>query len=258
MNSNDDNNDKISIDHFSIIYDKFIQNVSDFNNKQQQMNAKIAHEIKNPLTIIRSMLQLIEKSVPAVAKAPYWHSVFNELDYVNQLLNSLTNFCRSTYINKEVVNINSFMKDIKSSFQSYATEQSKYISLKLPFNDILIEADPIKLKQALSNLIKNAFEATDTDALISIICTSDNSNLTIRIKDTGKGIEADKVKTIFEPFVSYNPQGTGLGLSIVKNIIKEHNGKIQVESIYGSGTTFTISLPLQMPSSYNFTEIINS
>ena len=251
-------NDKISIDHFSIIYDKFIQNVSAFNSKQQQMNAKIAHEIKNPLTIIRSMLQLIEKNVPEVAQTPYWSSVFNELDYVNQLLNSLTNFCRSTYVNKELININSFMKDIKTTFQSYATEQSKCVSLKLPVNDILIEADPIKLKQALSNLIKNAFEATDSDALISIICALDSDTLIIKVKDTGKGIENDKLETIFDPFVSYNPQGTGLGLPIVKNIIKEHNGGIEVESTYGSGTTFTISLPITMPSSKDSTEIINS
>ncbi|TCK93121.1 phospho-acceptor domain-containing protein [Natranaerovirga hydrolytica] len=236
-------NNKFLLDDFSKIYDEFIVNFTDFNQKQNEFNAKIAHEIRNPLSIIRSMLQLVEKNVPEVQNSSYWNSIFNEIDYVNQLLNSLTNYCNSTYINKKPIVLNDLLLDLKNSYQSYATQQSKYISLKPCSKNVVIHADPIKIKQALSNLLKNAFEATKENALITISAKENKNTLLIKIKDTGSGISEDKLKTIFEPFVTYKPTGTGLGLSVVKNVIKEHNGSIDIQSKLGVGTTFLITLP---------------
>jgi two-component system sensor histidine kinase AtoS len=108
----------------------------------------------------------------------------------------------------------------------------------------LIHLDPQQIKQALLNVFLNAIDAMPEGGLISVNTNIQSDKLCLTITDTGQGINPEDIKHIFDPFFSKKDQGTGLGLSITYEIIKNHNGKIFVESKLGKGTAFRIELPL--------------
>ena len=109
----------------------------------------------------------------------------------------------------------------------------------------------MKLQQAFSNLVDNAIKYSPEDTTISIGITKDSKNAVISVSDQGIGISDEDLRRIFERFYrvdkarSRETGGTGLGLSIVESIVKQHNGSIGVQSVKGSGSTFTVELPLQ-------------
>jgi signal transduction histidine kinase len=113
-----------------------------------------------------------------------------------------------------------------------------------------IRSDNIRVQQILLNLVNNAIKFTDTGN-INISCFEMEDQIKIKIADTGMGIEKEKIDQLFKPFMQIDTgltrkhEGTGLGLSICKKLTEMLNGKIEVESIYGSGCTFTISLPIK-------------
>ena len=104
-------------------------------------------------------------------------------------------------------------------------------------------ADPTKLLEVFVNLIKNALESVQDDGFVRILCETDPRTVKIHIEDNGCGIEADKLVTIFQPFVTSKQGGTGLGLPVVKRIVEAHGGHITVCSAPGQGSVFTVSLP---------------
>lgn len=236
--------DDIFIKDFSHIYDHFIEIYNNFDQEQSDFQAKIAHEVKNPLTIIKSMLQLVEKSVPQVKETSYWSSIFNEIEYMNELLNDLTYYSRSIQVEKQPMNLNDLIQEVKGVYTPYATEQNKTFYVDFPPEMPILEADPIKIKQVIINLLKNAFEATDVNGKIILNSYYQDNCIMIEVQDNGKGIPSEHLNSIFDPFITYKSNGTGLGLSIVKNIIKEHNGTIHVASKPDQGTSFLIKIPV--------------
>ena len=107
--------------------------------------------------------------------------------------------------------------------------------------------DSVKIREVFINLIKNALEATGDGDQIWIEVKSRWNRLVVTVSDSGSGMDACRLSTIFEPFITYKPDGTGLGLTIVKNIINAHGGAVQVYSKPGIGTKFIVILPLRPP-----------
>ena len=108
-----------------------------------------------------------------------------------------------------------------------------------------IDVDTAQMKQVFLNLFLNALDSMENAGYITVSTSLGNSGkASITIKDTGKGINKDDLRHIFDPFFSRKDGGTGLGLSVVHGIVKKHGGKIDVESIPGAGTSFTVSLPV--------------
>ena len=119
----------------------------------------------------------------------------------------------------------------------------KFIVRVEPFlPQLMLDANYIR--QALLNMIKNAMNAMEKGGRLDLIARSDGDDVRIIIRDTGCGIERDKMSKIFEPYFTTKASGTGLGLTVVYKIVKEHGGDISVESTVGEGTTFTVSLPV--------------
>ncbi len=111
---------------------------------------------------------------------------------------------------------------------------------------IEVEGDAARLKQALWNLLNNALEASAGTGRIRITLTADYDNqmAVLKVQDFGCGVPPEMTDRIFEPFTTTKDRGTGLGLSMVLSVVREHNGTIEMESPPGSGTTFTVRLPL--------------
>lgn len=205
--------------------------------------AKITHEIRNPLTLINSSLQLIESMHPEVKDFQFWSQTLEDVEYLNQLLDDLAAYSDKRRFFMCEVDLKEVALSLEESLQPYILANKKHFSLHLPAQLPSVFGNPLKLKQAFLNLLKNAFESTGEDGCVSMSIRKYLDQIIIRISDDGCGMTPEALDALFTPFSSCKPGGTGLGLAITQKIITAHYGKIEVSSTPGRGTTFTITIP---------------
>lgn len=222
----------------------------------------ITHEIRNPLTLVYSSLQLIESNHPEVHTFRHWDTMRQDVLYMMQLLADLSDYNNGFSLHKQPLDTGRFLKQLVLSFAASSEtsniEFTSRIAPELPY----IQADGPKLKEVLLNLLKNAFEAIPSgapgsvrlDADIITLTASERinipdtsasfSSLQIQIRDNGCGIPSNHFDEIFTPFTTFKSGGTGLGLPLSKRIVEAHGGTLQVKSSPDIGTVFTILLPV--------------
>lgn len=205
--------------------------------------AKITHEIRNPLTLINSSLQLIESMHPEVKDFQFWSQTLEDVTYVNQLLEDLAAYSDTRRFFMCEVDLKEVICSLKESLKPYAEMNQKHFTVHMPAQLPSVFGNPLKLKQAFLNLLKNAFESTGKDGCVSLSIRKYLDQIIIRISDDGCGMSQETIETLFKPFSSHKSYGTGLGLAITEKIIQAHYGGIEVSSILGRGTTFTVTLP---------------
>ena len=208
----------------------------------------ISHEIRNPLTLVYSTIQLIEHQHPEVTGYRHWDSLKKDTEYMQQLLDELSSFNNGSKLTVSSFSLSALLKQIAVSYAASLAdtdiEFTSYIAPDLPS----IEGDSVKLKEVILNLLRNAADAVDnrsTDKRVHLFAACDISSgqIFLKIQDSGCGIPKEHLSDIFTPFVTYKQGGTGLGLAITDRIVTAHHGKISVESMPDAGTTFTIILP---------------
>lgn len=204
---------------------------------------KIFHEIKNPLTLINSSLQLIESEHPQVKEFRFWNQTLKDVQNLRLLLDDLSSFQKSSLLNPTIIDLFDFTEDLLESMEGYLAENDVSLTLNCPEPDIDFYADSFKLRQAIINLLKNAVESSSAGSSVELQITGRENNLHILVRDHGCGISSEDMTHIFEPFHTTKPYGTGLGLPIVEKIIRSHGGTIHAESGYDTGTCFHIILP---------------
>ena len=219
----------------------------------KRTTSMFVHELRNPLSLLKGTIQYIEMKHPETVEFKYWsqmQDLVNDMEHMMadaSLLNTYNN------LKKEPTNLISLVSGIKNSFMPQAISHEIDLTLTIepgcePYF-IDYNCDPLKLKQALSNLIKNAFEATKPGDYIHIglgnLLGNDQvpPKLVIHIINNGLPIPEDEIDNIFVPFVTYKKGGTGIGLAVVKKIIDLHYGSIGVVS-KDAFIEFTVLLPL--------------
>ena len=213
-----------------------------FNQDIEFMLSKFSHEIRNPLTTLYSTVQLIEMKHPEVKEFNHWSSLTYDIEYMNQLLDELSNFAKSERLNPETFDFRSFLEHLSLSFAASIAQSEVEYTSKIDSSITQITGDKTKLQEVFFNLLKNAFDAAKPHGTIYLNAALENDNVVITVQDTGCGISEGQLPTIFDPFVTYKKQGTGLGLAICDHIVKAHGGTIGVESTLGVGTTFRVTL----------------
>ena len=206
--------------------------------------SKMFHEIKNPLTLINSSLQLIQDEHPEVTTFRFWNQTLEDIKNLRNLLDELSSFQKGNVLNMTKINLFDFTEDLLESTAGFLLETGTPLTLESTIDDLDFYADDVKLRQAIINLLKNAAESSASGSSIILRMTTDTQWLYISVADRGCGISKEHLEKIFEPFHTTKSYGTGLGLPIVKKIIESHNGKLTLKSKEGAGTTFLISLPL--------------
>lgn len=211
-------------------------------DSQHNTLSKISHELRNPLALVSSSLQLLESTHPEVTSFKYWNSIHSDLEYMNQLLTELSAYNNSVRLHKESFSSLEFLQKICLSFAASCVDTDIEFTSKLAPDLPLFTGDPVKLKEMLLNLLKNAKDATPHGHIYLDAQVSEQM-WSISITDDGCPIPSEHLEDIFDAFVTYKTNGTGLGLSIAKQVAEAHNGSISVIS-NDCLTTFTVKLPI--------------
>jgi len=216
-----------------------------------EMVASVSHEIKNPLGIIHSTAEILNKRLreQAPSSKHLAEIIITETSRLDDIVREFLDFARPQVPHFKTVNINDPLMKVIEFMQPEL--EKKQVTLEHDLAQIVepMNIDQNLLYRAFLNLFVNAVQAMPEGGKLSIASSlaseEQKKKVIIRITDTGMGIPAEKLGIIFTPFYTNKNRGTGLGLAIVKNIIEEHNGTIYVESEMGKGATFIITLPLK-------------
>ena len=216
-----------------------------------EMVASVSHEIKNPLGIVRSTAELLNKRLKDQAPTSKHLSeiIITETSRLDDIVREFLDFARPQVPNFASASINNPVLKVIEFMQPELDKKQITLEQNLDTEIKPIDIDQNLLYRVFLNLFVNAVQAMPEGGKLSITSSlaseEQKKKVIIRITDTGMGIPEEKLGMIFTPFYTNKNRGTGLGLAIVKNIIEEHNGTIAVESEMEKGATFIITLPLK-------------
>ena len=211
-----------------------------------ELTAGVAHEVRNPLGIIRASVQLVEDPEAGPGRVHEAATVIKqEIDRLDRVIKALLDFGRPSKPTLMVVGVGDVLADVVLFTRRFANQSNVHIKEEYREDLPRVMADPDQLKQVFVNLISNAVQAMeDTGGVISVGAESDDGFVSVSVTDNGPGIAPGDLSKVFDPFYSTRDEGTGLGLTMVHRIVDEHNGHIEVTSEPGVGTRFTVSLPV--------------
>ncbi|NDO49621.1 HAMP domain-containing protein [Lachnospiraceae bacterium MD335] len=246
-----DSEDEIGYLAASLAY--MASEVAKSEDNQKRLVANISHDFRSPLTSMRGYLEaMLDGTIPAELHEKYIGVVLNETDRLTKLTNSLLTLnnlnTKGMILNRTDFDINQIIKNTAASFEGTCRNKLITIELVLTGDEMLVNADMIKIQQVLYNLVDNAIKFSHKNSSIKIETIERSNKLLISVKDSGIGIPADSIKLIWNRFYKTDlsrgkdKKGTGLGLSITKEIIQSHNENINVISTEGIGTEFIFTL----------------
>ncbi len=212
-----------------------------------ELAAGVAHEIRNPLNAIGIVAQRLKREFSTGEDQQEFESLtgimVSEISRINTSLQDFLEYTRPTPLSISTLAMSAFLGSIKELYISKALE--KKIVLNSDVKDFEFEADPEYLRQAISNIVRNALDACEVGATIQLKAYKKGAVVIIIVKDTGVGIAQNQISRVFDLYYTTKDMGTGVGLALTHKIIADHRGTIEVLSEVGVGSTFTIELPVK-------------
>ena len=227
-----------------------------------RLASAIAHEIRNPLNYINLTLDHLQSSF--APENPQKQEKFasltkqlkSEVARINDRITEFLNYSRPPKLHPEPIDLEVLARDALRIFEVQTSETGVEATVMTQGSVPQVIADPDSLHSALTNLIINGLQAMNGSGgkvVVSLSSEDEGRRVRIDVSDTGRGIAADDISKVFEPYYSTKETGTGLGLAIVKKAVEDHQGTITVKSKAGEGTTFTITLPVSGPGAVEST-----
>lgn len=204
--------------------------------------SKVSHEIRNPVTLINSSLQLMEKEHPEFKQYDLWQNVMEDMQFLRRLLDDLSAYNNTYRCQLVKTQMGPWLSKLAESIPLLFTNTHIHYNVNISDSLPCALIDTLKLNQALTNLLRNAFEAAETQ--VSFLAYQKENSLCLEIYNDGTPISFEQKQEIFTPFVTTKSEGTGLGLPIAKGIINSHNGSLILDSSKEGETRFLVSLPL--------------
>ncbi len=214
---------------------------------------RLAHEIKNPLTPIQLSAERIRRrylgSLPGAETELLdraTHTIVQQVAAMRDMVNAFSDYARSPEVNFAALDLNGLVREVTDLY--FGTHQPE-LRLELEAGLAGVEADAVRLRQLLHNLIRNACEALEGQANgIVVVGTrrigeGAGASAEIRVQDNGPGIDPELLERIFDPYVTNKNRGTGLGLAIVRRLVEDHGGMIAAENVPGGGACVRVTLP---------------
>ena len=204
----------------------------------------IAHEIRNPLGGIELFAGILEKEPLSREQAEYVNKIKTEVAHLKRLLNEFMDFARPQKLNYEKLDLGQVMSEVQTVLKQEFQEKQPQLTLKVEPDAAPVEADGPRLRQALFNLYRNAFQAIPRGGEVVSNVTRNGHGVMIRISNTlVAAIDSESVPRIFEPFYTTREKGMGLGLPLARRIIEAHGGYLQLLENESQWITFGVTLP---------------
>jgi signal transduction histidine kinase len=214
-----------------------------------RLTANVAHEIRNPITVIGGLTERLKKTIPPETKEKeYLDLISLEAKRLEEILKDVLVFSNKPFFLKEKQDINKIIEESLDAYEdackSYSIKVHKCLG-----NVTQVYLDKRLVKEAINNLISNAIDAMPDGGSLTVVTSEDflsgKNYVTVKVTDTGAGISEENIGMIFEPFFTtkVSKKETGLGLPITKKIVEGHGGFIKVESSVGKGSTFSLFFP---------------
>lgn len=244
-------------------FDKMAESIEAWNGINTKFFTDISHDLKTPLNVIFSSVQLMDNYKNNLNSEAYKIKAIRQMNIIRQncyrimrLTNNLIDISRhdNGFISIKPINydIVKLINEITLSVQRYVESKDINLIFESEIESKTIACDPDMIERILLNLISNAIKFTDKNGTISVIIKESENNIVLIVKDTGIGIADEKLNKIFELFgqaedsALRNREGSGIGLYLVKAFVEGHGGKISVDSQLGIGTSFKIILPVRV------------
>ena len=210
-----------------------------------KMSASFAHEIRNPLSSMRMLSQMLQqKPETSDEQQKSLQYILEEIERIDNIVKGLMDFASPTKLHLERQSLTPVLQSVLTLMEANLTHHQIALSLDLAPDLLDFNFDTDKIKQAFMNVVLNAMEAMPQGGTLTISTFQENEDVCIRVCDTGIGISEDDIEHLFEPFFTRKTKGTGLGLANVKRIVEEHGGTVDIESVHNEGTTVSLWLPL--------------
>jgi signal transduction histidine kinase len=212
-----------------------------------ELTAGIAHEFRNGLATIHGYARLLDLDRLPADTRPYVVGIRDETDTLGAVVRNFLNFARPADVILATVETRAIVERAAEEIRAEAVSRGGGVAVRGEFVPVL--GDEVLLRQAFSNLCRNALEACTEAGVtpqIAVESVPDRPQRTVRITviDNGPGVDPGVASRIFMPFVTTRARGTGLGLALVQKIIVTHNGRVSVQAEPGAGTRFVVSLPM--------------
>jgi signal transduction histidine kinase len=216
-----------------------------------EMAAAVAHGLRNPLASLRASAQLVLRHPGTPAAGEQLRAIIEEVDRLDRRITHLLTFSRPAPFHPLPERIEPLIQGILPAFTERMRSQGVALSLELQPGLPEFVADPMRLEQALVELVSNALDAMPGGGRLTLAAApadgAGEPGLALEIRDTGWGIAPDVLREVGQPFFTTRPEGTGLGLATARRFIEQHGGRLDLTSRQGEGTTVRIWLPLRPP-----------
>jgi signal transduction histidine kinase/ActR/RegA family two-component response regulator len=235
---------------------RLLKQLRDADRRKDEFLATLAHELRNPLAPLRTGLELMEiaKDDPAtieVTRGTMERQVTQMVRLVDDLLDVSRITLGKIHLQKERLELAAFVRSVAESSRPFMESQRHQLTVAVPDQPVYVEADSVRLSQAISNLLHNAAKYTDKGGHVWLTMEPSGDDVLISVRDTGIGIEPEQMPRLFEMFSQAKPAlersqgGLGIGLALVRGLVELHGGRIDARSAgSGLGSEFTISLPV--------------
>ncbi len=217
-----------------------------------EMATGLAHEIRNPLAGIAGVIEIIGRDLPSTSPArSVVKDVRQEIARINHIVTDLLQTARPHPPKVRKSDLNTTVEHAVMLGRQQALAKSVEISLYKDPTLPEVEHDSDQIHQVLLNLLLNSLQAIEQNGKITVNLESHGKTAVVQVIDNGRGIAPDHLPNIFRPFYTTKGDGTGLGLSLARRIVEDHQGRIDVSSTLGKGTTFAVVLPVQRTEASN-------
>ena len=215
----------------------------------EELSAQVAHEIRNPITAAKSLVQQMEEDPDAAENVEYARVALSELTRVERSVSHLLRYAREEDLELHDVRLGDVVESALAGLRDRIDAGGVCVKVEVS-GDALLRADAEKLRRVLINLAGNALDALaerrPARPVLEVVAGENlaGTECWVRVRDNGSGIEADALAKIWSPFYTSKAAGTGLGLAISRKVVEAHGGTLEVESEPGTGSEFTLTIPM--------------
>ena len=211
----------------------------------------VAHELRQPLSVMTTAIAVVEHDSPSGATAQAVAVMSRQLRHMSRMVDDLLDAARlstgKVSLTPQRLDIREVMTDAAADVAAAAAKRGQLLNLKYGAAPLWVNGDRQRLYQVFSNLLRNAIKFTDQGGRITFTADSHMSRIAVRVRDTGRGIDRQALPRIFDLFTQVQPSGlggVGIGLSVAREIVSLHRGRIEAHSDgLGKGSEFEVTLP---------------